>query len=349
MHLRNGSIHKEPAIRYASPAYKAIRNPCYLCRKYYRRRNRKNAYDRISCLSLKKEFKPAVLSRGYLRKTRGFIKADNNPTPFQIGDEPSQIKQKFPDIEVAVDVNRVQGIEKLMSLVRDLDLIILDDAFQYRFIKPGLSLLLVDHSRPLYSDCLLPAGNLREPACGRRRADIIIVTKSPLNISPDMKDSIIKRLNILPHQHVFFSAIRYGSMINVFDNNPLHETGSEKNISVLMVCGIAAPANLKEYIQQKYTFAAEIIFPDHHRYTSKDLYRIEKTFINLPGSDKLIITTEKDAVRFRQSDLLSNEIKKSFFYIPVKTEFMPEYQEEFNQIILEYVKRNKRDCQIHKE
>lgn len=296
---------------------------------------------------LSKDHKPAVLSRGYMRKSRGFIRAEKNSVPSRIGDEPCQIKNKFPDIEVAVDIDRIHGINELMKSANDLDLVILDDAFQYRYIKPGISILLVDYNRPLNRDHLLPFGNLREPASALHRADIIVVTKTPLNINQGVKDFFIKNLNIQQHQHIFFSTIKYENIKNVFSQETFTEDGTFKNPSVLIVCGIAVPSNLIEYIENSYSCTKELLFPDHHNYSFKDISNIGKTFMDLPGSDKLIITTEKDSVRIKQFDVMPREIKERFYYIPVKTEFFPEDEKKFNQLILEYVKTNKRNRPVY--
>ena len=201
---------------------------------------------------LKDEFTLATLSRGYKRKTRDFILADSLSGISDIGDEPVQIKNKYPDIHVAVDRRRVNGVRELMRRIPELDVILLDDAYQHRHIKPGLSILLIDFNRPLSEDHLLPAGRLREQGYERRRANIILITKCPDRLKPIERRIIVKDLKLYPFQHLFFTKLIYGKPVPVFaDINkriPLEEMKAAKP-HILMVTGIAGPRLFKKHLR----------------------------------------------------------------------------------------------------
>ena len=291
---------------------------------------------------LKAKFKVAVLSRGYKRRTRGFYLVETTSTVKQVGDEPLQIKLKFNELIVAVDGNRVRGIKRLIALPDKPDVILLDDAFQHQYVTPGINILLTDYNRLITKDSLLPYGRLRESASNKSRASIIIVTKCPVEIKPIDERIIIKELNIRPYQNLYFSRITYGSLIPVFKNevaSPISELS--EGLAVLMVTGIANPAPLKKYITHGSHDIQEIIFRDHHPFSTKDVDRIKTKFGSIPNPNKLIITTEKDMVRFRDLNSIPEEVRQNLYYIPVKISFMNNAGREFNRKILDYVKENK--------
>ena len=290
---------------------------------------------------LKAKFKVAVLSRGYKRKTRGFHIVETTSTVKQVGDEPLQIKLKFNELIVAVDANRVRGIRRLIASPVKPDVILLDDAFQHQYVTPGINILLTDYNRLITKDSLLPYGRLRESASNKSRATIIIVTKCPAEIKPIDERIIIKELNIRPYQNLYFSRITYGSLIPVFKNevtSPIAELS--EGLAVLMVTGIANPVPFKKYIAHGSHAIEEMIFRDHHQFSAKDIDWIKTKFESIPNSKKLIITTEKDMVRFRDLTI-PDEIRQSLYYIPVKISFMNNAGREFNRKILDYVKENK--------
>lgn len=299
---------------------------------------------------LKDDFRVATLSRGYKRKTKGFISAEINSTPDLVGDEPCQIKGKFPDIEVAVDSNRVNGIQKIMNSGKNIDVIILDDAFQHRYVKPGLSLLLIDYTRPITEDFLLPFGRLREPASEKKRADIILVTKSPDNLQPIERRIFFKKLELLYFQNLYFTSVIREELKPVFPNYPSPESGklSERKPDVLVIAGIANPHELKRFVLNISTTITELYFPDHHDYSEKDFFQIQSIFQELPGNDKIIITTEKDAVRLRKFDALPEEIKENMYFILIKITFQNDDELSFNKQILNYVRSSKRNSILHK-
>ncbi len=305
---------------------------------------------------LKDDFRIAVLSRGYKRKTKKFVLATKDATSLQIGDEPKQMKQKYPELAVAVDKNRVHGINTLKNKIKDLKAVLLDDAFQHRYVSPGISVLLMDINKPIYEDRLLPMGRLRESHLEMRRAHIIIVTKTPMDIKPIDRRIIIKNLNAFPYQSVFFTSILYQQLKPVFTGNTRIVEKEEINkpkTHILLVTGIADASHLKEYLKQQLAEnVTHIEYSDHHKFSRKDLRRIQETYNNIDGDDKLIITTEKDAARFAsmQKKHLQSfpQIIKNMYYLPIKVHFIEdEDKTEFERQILEYVKENKVDSNLY--
>lgn len=291
---------------------------------------------------LRSNFKVAILSRGYKRKTRGFYIVEPTSKVRQVGDEPLQVKFKFNDLTVAVDAKRVRGIQKLMALPNKPNVILLDDAFQHRYVTPGVNILLTDYSRLITKDSLLPYGRLRESASNKSRASIIIVTKCPTEIKPIDERIITKELEIKPYQSLYFSKIEYGSLIPVFPSDvSLKSVVLVEGLTILMVTGIANPSSLKDYLKLGSHDIQEMIFPDHHQYTSKDLDRITTKFDSIVSGRKIIITTEKDMVRFRDFGTVSEIIRKNMYFIPLKISFLNDAGKDFNRKILNYVRENK--------
>ena len=299
------------------------------------------------------EFKIAVISRGYKRKSNGFIMAEANSDYTIIGDEPRQIKQKFPQVEMVVDANRVEGIQKILEYNKNIQIILLDDAFQHRYVTPGISILLIDYNKPLNKDYLFPAGTLRESSKARKRADIIIITKTPENIKPVEQRIFEKKLKMFSFQKLYFTSFRYGHLIPVFDN---HGNGNieldqlKKNDStVVLITGIADPGLLKKHIEVYCQKIIDITFPDHYNYQAKDMQTIIQRFSALEKNHKIIITTEKDAMRFQYFKELDEEIKSAMFYLPVTVEFLHNNTLNFNNQILNYVRVNKTDSILYKQ
>ncbi|MBI4944805.1 MAG: tetraacyldisaccharide 4'-kinase [Bacteroidetes bacterium] len=295
---------------------------------------------------LKEKFPLATLSRGYKRHTTGFLLAEKDSTSFQIGDEPLQFKKKFPDIIVSVDENRKQGIKKLLLQFPQLKIILLDDAFQHRRVKPGLSILLTDYSKIFYDDFLLPVGSLREWSAGKGRADIIIVTKCPVNLSPVEKRIILKNISPEPHQHVFFSHIKYGEPITLFPS-PSGE-GLGMRSTVVLLTGISNPKPLEDYLKDKVSNIIPMHYPDHHEYTIVEANKAVETFNNIASSNKVIITTEKDAMRLDKPGLVEVLHTLPIYYIPIEVSFDEKEKTEFNQLITDYAFRtNQKHSGVH--
>ena len=296
---------------------------------------------------LKDQFKVAVLSRGYKRKSHGYVLADKDTPMRQIGDEPYQMRQKFPGITVAVDKNRRRGIARLTE-DDTIDVILLDDAFQHRYVKPGINILLVDYHRLIIYDKLLPAGRLREPLPGKNRADIVIVTKCPKELKPMEYRVITRAMNLYAYQTLYFSTLEYGELRPVFPQVRSSLTLSQlSSYNVLLLTGIASPRQLSEDLKPLVKSITPMAFADHHHFTQKDLLRLSATFEAMP-SPKVIITTEKDATRLNAAEELGDELRKAFYVIPVNIKFMLEQEDLFNQNIIGYVRKNSRNSILAK-
>ncbi len=292
---------------------------------------------------LSSRYRVAVLSRGYKRKKKGFIVVNESDTAEDVGDEPLQIKQKYPDTLVVVDKNRRSAIRKILAFSEEKkpNVILLDDGFQHRYVQPSLSILLVDSNRPIFEDRLLPAGRLREPINAKNRAGMVIVTKCAESMQPIDYRIFSNTLDLYPYQSLFFTTLDYGMLQPVFKDFDLQELSLSdlRKIHILLIAGIANPKPLEEKLN-KYTYNLYTsYFPDHHFFTKKDISAIQKQFNEIPDDDKIIVTTEKDAVRLRASSFLGNEIKQSIYYIPIEVAFI--YKEDkklFKQKINKHVK-----------
>ena len=297
---------------------------------------------------LKDKAKVAVLSRGYKRRTRGFVIADDNATAKTIGDEPLQMKRKYgDDIMVAVDRKRCHGIRQLTSDEDGIDVILLDDAFQHRYVKPGVNILLVDYHRLIIYDKLLPAGRLREPLSGKNRADIVIVTKCPHDLKPMEFRVITKAMNLYPFQRLFFTCLEYRNITPVFGSGEQSLDSIGKDCHILLLTGIASPQQMIEDLSPRCPHITPLTFGDHHTFTSSDVALINNEFAALPHP-KMIITTEKDATRLIAVEGLSEEVRGAMFALPVKIRFMLGQEESFNEKIIGYVRKNSRNSILAK-
>jgi len=295
---------------------------------------------------LKDKFLVALLSRGYGRKTKGFLIADEKSTAFDIGDEPRQIKQKFNNITVAVDENRVRGINKLMENT-NLNVAILDDAYQHRYVNPGMNILLIDYNNPIANDYILPMGNLREPASEKDRAHIIFITKTPTDIKPIKRRIIEKDLNLYPYQSLYFTNFNYGKLINIFDKS---EIELNANTSILVVTAIANSKPLIKYLLEKANSVNELQFRDHHIWTSSDFEKITTEFNDISANNKIIITTEKDSVRFIDNEKIDILQNLPIYYIPITVNFLDlEHEKKFKKQVVDYVKKNKRSYRLYQK
>lgn len=286
---------------------------------------------------LKGNYKIAVLSRGYGRKTKGFYRYDKNATALTIGDEPFQLAKKFPSIEIAVDEKRVHGINTLTKY-ENFDAVILDDAFQHRRVKPSLNILIVDYNRNILDDCMLPAGRLREWANNRKRADIIIVSKCPQNIKGVEMQVLAEELRTSAKQEIFFTAIRYGTPYCLGKNDiALNLKELNKDDSVILLSGIASPKQMYNYISS-YTDNIELLeYGDHHIYTQDEINILDKKLLNITSRRRYIITTEKDAARLKGMNL-SEKIKSSVYVLPIEIEFINSGT-IFDSIILKHINK----------
>jgi tetraacyldisaccharide 4'-kinase len=291
---------------------------------------------------LSSNFNVAVLSRGYKRKTRDFTIASANSTVDDIGDEPLQIAKKFPGVMVAVERDRVKGVNKILEHRPETDVIILDDGFQHRRLKPGFSILLSDYGRPMKDDNLLPYGSLRENKNNTSRADTIIITKTPGDISTEKMNSLADDIKKLPDQKIYFTTLKYCSPVPVFKKEqeifqPAWNSFSENG--AVIVTGIANPDPLLRHIERLFSQYVHIRFPDHHNFTENDILKISASWKELDSKNKYILTTEKDAVRIGELASVPEYIKQSFYYIPVGIEFLSG-KDEFDKNIINYVRTN---------
>ena len=293
--------------------------------------------------------KVAVLSRGYKRKSRGYKLADKQSTARDIGDEPYQMMKKFPDIHVAVDRKRCHGIERLISdeKTKDTDVILLDDAYQHRYVKPGINILLVDYHRLIIYDKLLPAGRLREPQSGKSRADIVIITKCPRDLKPMEFRVLTKALNLYPYQKLFFTTLDYCPLKPLFCGDDIPLVQIPKDMNVLLLTGIASPKQMILDLKPLVSDIQPMSFADHHQFSKRDIRKLNERFAAMP-EPKMIITTEKDNARLFGLNGLSEEVRHNIYQLPIRIEFMLGQEQEFNEKIIGYVQKNSRNSILAK-
>lgn len=303
---------------------------------------------------LKDQFSVAMLSRGYKRKSSGYVLATPDTPMKMIGDEPYQIKQKYPKVTVAVDAKRTRGIEHLIhdDSTKETDVILLDDAFQHRYVKPGVNILLVDYHRSIIFDKMIPAGRLREPLKGKDRADIVIVTKCPKDLKPMEFRVLTKQMNLYPYQQLFFTTLDYGQLKRIFPNNQNNlgipnSLEELSNYHVLLLTGIASPKQIYYDVKPHAKDVRTLAYGDHHVFKQKDIHHINETFASMP-SPKVIITTEKDMVRLETTEGLSDEVRNNLYVLPVRIRFMLKGEATFNENIIGYVRKNSRNSILAK-
>lgn len=271
---------------------------------------------------LKENYELAILSRGYGRKSKGYVNAKELETLdcYLLGDEPTHYAQKFPSVEVAVCESRKLGIEQILTKKPNLDAIILDDAYQHLAVNYTYRILLTDFSKPYFNDFPFPAGTLREFRCASKYADIIVVTKCPLNLSTEQKEDFISKLKPKKHQRVFFSTITYSEI-----RSKKPEARSQKtedgsfaaNSKILLVTGVANPKPLVQYLSSRFCEIETISFPDHHQFTERDIHKINQLKAKLGGNNCIIITTEKDAMRLQNFNQIID-----YYVIAIKIKFL---------------------------
>ncbi len=293
---------------------------------------------------LKDKTNLAVLSRGYKRKSHGFVLGDAHATIYDLGDEPFQMMQKFPGITVAVDKKRTRGISNLIhgAAGKEIDVILLDDAFQHRYVKPGINILLVDYHRLIIYDELLPSGRLREPASSKNRADIVIVTKCPTDMKPMEFRVLTKAMALYPYQQLYFSTHTYEHLEPLFGEGELEKLEDLADQHVLLLTGIGLPEQMRLDLEPYAKEIKPLAFADHHQFKEKDIQLINETFNSLP-SPRCIITTEKDAVRLKTIEGLSDEVKQHLYVLPIRIKILLDQELSFNKYIIDYVRKNSRN------
>ncbi len=289
---------------------------------------------------LSPHYKVAVLSRGYKRKSSGYVLAGEDTPMEQIGDEPWQMKQKFGDIYVAVDADRRRGIERLLEdeATRDVEVILLDDAFQHRYVKPGLNILLTDYHRLITQDMLLPAGRLRESSQGKERAHMVVVTKCPENLPPMQYRIISEALHLRPYQHLFFSTIKYGKLVNLATQE-MCSIAARSNHHVLLFTGIGCPKQMYMDVKQRFASVHSLEFADHHYYDKGDVKYIAEVLEQMP-EPRMIVTTEKDVTKLIDMDHLPAEIVEKIWVLPIGVHLLQDKETLFNTKITGYVRKD---------
>jgi tetraacyldisaccharide 4'-kinase len=282
----------------------------------------------------------AILSRGYLRRSSGFRIVLTGDRVDEAGDEPLQLAQRLPQVRVAVDRNRVHGINELRSLFPELKAIILDDGFQHRAVRAGLNILLTDYNRLMTRDNLLPFGRLRESITGKKRADIIVVTKMPSKPGDNEAGKLGREIKPEAHQQLYFTTLDYGELQPIFNGEK--DKKITKSTGVILVTGIANPTPLVEYISSVAGKVMHLQFSDHHRFSKSDIIMISSALDSLEQNDKIVVTTEKDSVRLKEIAIIADRFREVIFYLPVKVRFL-ENEEEFIKRVTEYAGKNTRD------
>ena len=290
----------------------------------------------------KNNYKLAILSRGYGRITKGFLIASPTSTATETGDEPAQFKSKFPDITVAVAEKRVEGIERLQD---SHELIILDDAYQHRAVKPGFSILLFDFNRISESRLLLPAGNMREPYSGRKRANVIIISKCPAALSDREQIFIKKRVKPLQHQFMFFTSISYLPLHDM--DGVITDTVIDDTTTIFLLTGIANAGPLLSHLKRQTAHIIHHKYPDHHQFSLKNISKLADDFLACTSQKKIIVTTEKDAQRLGERELLQVVKKLPVLVLPIGVEFLNNQQKQFDNLVTEYVREYRKHRPIH--
>ncbi len=288
-------------------------------------------------MNLKDKFKVATLSRGYKRKTTGYALANPQSDALEIGDEPMQFHLKFPDVPVAVGEERLDAIPQLLHDKPETQCIILDDAFQHRAINAGLNILLTDCNNLFTRDFFLPTGDLRDLKSSYKRAEIIIVTKCDSDLSKETGNEIIDEINPMPHQHLFFTANRYSQPYHIIRQGEKIKLSS--GTEVLLVTGIANPKPLKDLLHDNSKTYFMMHFPDHHIFTIDDWKEINKRFERMEEKDKIILTTEKDAVRLAKFEKEMNDVP--LYVMPLEHHFLFDEGEKFMELVTDYIQHYK--------
>ncbi|MDD2327265.1 MAG: tetraacyldisaccharide 4'-kinase [bacterium] len=302
---------------------------------------------------LSPSYRVAVLSRGYKRKSRGFRIVESSSPVTEVGDEPLQMKRKFPEVMVVVDAHRVKAIDKLLTIEKEErpEVILLDDGFQHRYLQPSLSILLVDSNRPVFEDKLLPAGSLREPLKGKDRASMVIVTKCNPDMQPIDFRIYTNGLSLFAYQDLFFTSLQYGMVHPLFPDlrEERYVLDDLRKKHVFLVTGIASPQPLADKLEHKTYNLYTKFFPDHHSYREEDIDSIRQLTgsVEVDDDDKIILTTEKDATRLRELPFLDEKMKQMLYYLPIRVAFVEEGDKElFNQKILAHVRNHQANSRL---
>ena len=281
-------------------------------------------------------YRVGVLSRGYRRRTKGFVLSTPTSSARTIGDEPRQMKLKYPSVPVAVCEKRAEGIRLLRKAHPEIELIILDDAFQHRYVEPWVNILLMDYNNPVYRDRLLPWGRLRDTRNQIHRANFVLVTKCPDDLNPLDMRIVINSLGLFPYQSLYFTRMRQGAVGKVREGDP-----------VIAMSGIANPVPLLENLRKRFDVVAELTFDDHHTYRLSDMRRLEALFAAYP--DAVVLTTEKDAVKLTNRKKVPEAVQQRLYYVPIHVSFVADSESEFLRQLELYVRTNQKYSLLHPE
>ena len=278
------------------------------------------------------QFRIAVLSRGYKRKTKGYALANPQSTALEIGDEPMQFYKKFPSATIAVGEERIVAIPQLLHDVPETEVIILDDAFQHRYVTPGLNILLTDYNNLFTRDWFLPTGDLRDLKSGYKRANILMVTKCPPALTEEQREELTEELKPLPGQQMFFTSIHYGIPYHLFtkERRPLND-----RTEALLISGIANPKPLKRFLADNTAAYYDMLYGDHHIFSIDDLKEIRRRFENIGSPNKIIITTEKDAMRLVKFEQAL--IDYPIYVLPIDMKFLFNGEKAFTELIANFI------------
>ena len=290
-------------------------------------------------------YRVGVLSRGYRRKTKGFVLSTPTSSARTIGDEPRQMKLKYPSVPVAVCEKRAEGIRLLRKAHPEIELIILDDAFQHRYVEPWVNILLMDYNNPVYRDRLLPWGRLRDTRNQIHRANFVLVTKCPDDLNPLDMRIVINSLGLFPYQSLYFTRMRQGEITPLFADRAVGKV--REGDPVIAMSGIANPVPLLENLRKRFDVVAELTFDDHHTYRLSDMRRLEALFAAYP--DAVVLTTEKDAVKLTNRKKVPEAVQQRLYYVPIHVSFVADSESEFLRQLELYVRTNQKYSLLHPE
>ena len=290
-------------------------------------------------------YRVGVLSRGYRRRTKGFVLSTLTSSARTIGDEPRQMKLKYPSVPVAVCEKRAEGIRLLRKAHPEIELIILDDAFQHRYVEPWVNILLMDYNNPVYRDRLVPWGRLRDTRNQIHRANFVLVTKCPDDLNPLDMRIVINSLGLFPYQSLYFTRMRQGEITPLFADRAVGKV--REGDPVIAMSGIANPVPLLENLRKRFDVVAELTFDDHHTYRLSDMRRLEALFAAYP--DAVVLTTEKDAVKLTNRKKVPEAVQQRLYYVPIHVSFVADSESEFLRQLELYVRTNQKYSLLHPE
>ncbi|MFI3265860.1 MAG: tetraacyldisaccharide 4'-kinase [Rikenellaceae bacterium] len=294
--------------------------------------------------SLSGKYNLAVVSRGYKRRTKGFVHASEDSTHQQIGDEAKQIKLKYPHVEVVVCEKRVEGITKLREICPQTNLIILDDAFQHRYVEPWVSIVLMDYNRPIYKDHMLPWGRLRDSKSQLHRAHFVITTKCPSNIQPVEIRSVSHNLELFPYQKSFFTGIQYAPLRPQFAE--VAKAAPQKNGPIIVMSAIASPAPMLSHLKANYNIIHHLEHPDHYAYKISDMEKLSQ-LLDSCHEQTIIVITEKDAAKLTNKNKIPINIQQRLYVLPIKVSFLGDSWKTFLKQLDNYVRKNQKYSDLH--